>query len=46
MEPGDERCATCICNSKMKYRREIHPMAVKPKSEWTQEEKEMYSLEH
>lgn len=45
MEPGDDRCSTCICNPKIKYKREHHPMSIKPKKDWTQEEKEMYNLE-
>lgn len=44
MEPGDERCSTCICNPNIKYRREKHPMSIKPKKDWTQEEIEKYSL--
>lgn len=44
MEPGDERCANCICNPKIRYCRETHPMALKPKKDWTPEEIEQYSL--
>ncbi len=45
LEPGDERCNTCICNPKMKYNREHHPLSIKPKKEWTEEEKLKYSLD-
>ena len=45
MEPGDERCKNCICNPNIKYERETHPMALKPKNEWTDEEKLKYSLD-
>ena len=44
MEPGDDRCATCICNTNIRYRRETHPMALKPKKDWTPEEIEKYEL--
>ena len=44
MEPGDPRCDTCICNPNVKYKRETHPMALKPKKDWTEEEKAKYSL--
>ena len=44
MEPGDPRCDTCICNPNIKYKRESHPMALKPKKDWTEEEKAKYSI--
>ena len=44
MEPGDPRCDTCICNPNVKYKRETHPIALKPKKDWTEEEKAKYSL--
>ena len=44
MEPGDERCEKCICNPNIRYERETHPMALKPKNEWTEEEIKQYSL--
>lgn len=44
MEPGDERCSNCICNPKIRYCRETHHMALKPKKDWTPEEIEQYSL--
>ena len=44
MEPGDERCINCICNPKIKYYRETHPMALKPKKDWTPQEIEQYKL--
>ena len=44
MEPGDPRCDTCICNPNVKYKRESHPMSLKPKKDWTEEEKAKYSL--
>ena len=44
MEPGDSRCDTCICNPNVKYKRETHPMALKPKKDWTEEEKAKYSI--
>ena len=44
MEPGDPRCNTCVCNPNVKYKRETHPMALKPKKDWTEEEKAKYSL--
>lgn len=44
MEPGDSRCDTCICNPNVTYKRETHPMALKPKKDWTEEEKAKYSI--
>lgn len=44
MEPGDLRCDTCICNPNVKYKRESHPMSLKPKKDWTEEEKAKYSI--
>lgn len=44
MEPGDNRCEKCICNPNIRYERETHPMALKPKNEWTEEEIKLYSL--
>lgn len=44
MEPGDPRCDTCICNPNIKYKRETHPMALKPKKDWTEEEKAKYFI--
>ena len=45
MEPSDsEVCKNCLCNPKIKYNRETHPMALKPKKDWTKEEKEKYNL--
>ena len=44
MEPGDLRCDTCICNPNVKYKRESHPMALKSKKDWTEEEKAKYSI--
>ena len=44
MEPGDPRCDTCICNPNVKYKRESHPMSLKPKKDWTEEEKAKYSI--
>ena len=44
MEPGDERCSTCICNPNMNYNREPHPMSIKPHNEWTEEEIEKFSI--
>lgn len=44
MEPGDKRCEKCICNPNIRYERETHPMALKPKNEWTEEEIKLYSL--
>lgn len=44
MEPEDPRCDTCICNPNIKYKRESHPMALKPKKDWTEEEKAKYSI--
>lgn len=44
MEPGDPRCDTCICNPNIRYKRETHPMALKPKKDWTEEEKSKYSI--
>lgn len=41
---NDDRCNTCICNPKIRYNRETHPMALKPKKDWTDEEKELYKL--
>lgn len=44
MQPGDERCKKCICNPDIRYEREPHPMSLKPKNEWTEEEIKLYSL--
>lgn len=44
MEPGDPRCDTCVCNPNVKYKRETHPIALKPKKDWTEEEKAKYSI--
>lgn len=44
MKPGNERCKKCICNPDIGYERETHPMALKPKNEWTEEEIKLYSL--
>ena len=44
MEPGDPRCDTCICNPNVKYKRETHPMALKPRKDWTKEEKDKYDI--
>lgn len=41
---NEERCTYCICNPKIRYNRESHPMSLKPRSEWTEEEKELYNL--
>ena len=38
-------CENCICNPKHCYNREPHPLSLKPHSEWTKEEKELYSLD-
>ena len=45
MEPGDERCKTCLCNEEISYKREPHPMSLKPHNQWTEEEKEKYGLD-
>lgn len=44
MKPGDPRCDTCICNPNVKYKRETHPMALKPRKDWTKEEKDKYDI--
>ena len=44
MEPADPRCDTCICNPNVTYKRESHPMALKPRKDWTEEEKAKYSI--
>ena len=44
MEPADPRCDTCICNPNVTYKRETHPMALKPRKDWTEEEKDKYSI--
>lgn len=44
MEPGNKVCNTCICNPKLTYKRDPHPMSWKPKNCWTEEEKELYNL--
>ena len=44
MEPGDPRCDTCICNPNVKYKRETHPIALKPRKNWTKEEKDKYDI--
>ena len=46
MEPSDsDKCKKCICNPNIRYERETHPMALKPKKEWTDEEKIKYTLD-
>ena len=45
MEPGDERCNNCLCNQKIKCLHEPHPMSIKPKNQWTEEEKQQYGIE-
>lgn len=45
MEPSDcDKCKNCICNPKIRYNRETHPMALKPYSLWTEEEKQKYEI--
>lgn len=45
MEPSDcDKCKTCSINPKYTYNRENHPMSIKPKNEWTEEEKELYKI--
>lgn len=44
IEPGNQRCDTCICNPNVKYKRETHPMALKPRKDWTKEEKDKYDI--
>lgn len=44
MEPGYDICLTCICNPKITYKREPHPMSLKPHNQWTEEEKKLYKL--
>ena len=44
MEPGTEICNTCICNPAFKYKRESHPMSLKPRKDWTEEEKKLYGI--
>lgn len=44
MEPGNEICNTCLCNRKFSYKREPHPMSLKPRKDWTEEEKKIYNL--
>ena len=44
MEPGDERCKLCLCNPKIRNMREPHPMSLKPKNQWTEEEKKLYNI--
>lgn len=44
MEPGDEICKSCSCNPNITYKGVPHPMSIKPKKQWTEEEKEKYKL--
>lgn len=45
MEPSDcEECKTCIANPKYKCNRIPHPMSLKPKNQWTEEEKENFNI--
>lgn len=44
MKPGDDRCSTCVCNPEIKYKREPHPMSLKPKKDWTEEGIEKYKI--
>lgn len=44
MEPGNEVCNTCLCNPEMRYKREPHPMSLKPRKDWTEEEKKLYNI--
>ena len=46
MEPSDsDKCKKCMCNPNIRYERETHPMDLKPKKEWTDEEKIKYNLD-
>lgn len=44
MEPGNEVCNICLCNPKFRYKREPHPMSLKPRKDWTEEEKKLYNI--
>lgn len=45
MNPSNcELCNNCLCNPRIRYNRETHPMALKPKKDWTDEEREKYKL--
>lgn len=44
MEPGDERCKLCLCNPKIRNMRDPHPLSLKPRDQWTEEEKKLYKI--
>lgn len=45
MEPSDsETCRTCTANPAYKFNHESHPMSVKPKNQWTEEERRKYEI--
>lgn len=45
MEPSDsEVCNTCNVNPKYKFNHESHPLAIKPKNQWTEEERRKYAI--
>jgi hypothetical protein len=39
-----DKCLNCLCHPNIRYNRESHPMSLKPFDQWTEEEKEKYSL--
>ena len=44
-EPSEcEKCNNCLANPKIKLNRETHPMALKPRNQWTEEEKKKYTI--
>ena len=45
-EPSDcEACRLCTINPNYGYNRKPHPMSLKPKNQWTEEEKEKYEFD-
>ena len=42
---NSEICSKCINNSDFRNNYEIHPMAIKPYNQWTEEEKKTYHLD-
>ena len=45
MKPSDcEQCETCFLNPSYTFNHECHPMSIKPKKDWTEEEKKEYEI--
>ena len=40
-----EKCNFCLLNPKFKFNHETHPIALKPRKDWTEDEKKQYKLD-